>query len=192
MDVKKTTAKHFPLFLDILFRSLMRVMLEQESACKLTERWNSVYGSINSIKSIITTVNTESDAPFNRLNSWSWSKCGCDQYSSAPMWLWDAAGGGFGRRLLQDGLPAQVVGHRSVRTPHVQLAEDARLDHLLLPRDGDVSRRKLVEEHLVVVLQADPLHRGERAHVIQIFGVDGLGIRDERRRQNPCGASMWS
>lgn len=173
----------------VLLRSLMRVVLEQNSACKLTECWNSVYGSINSIKSIITKVNTESDAPFKIAEAGS--KCGCDRYSSAPVWLWDAAGGGFGRRLLQDGLSAQVVGHRSVRTPHVQLAEDARLDHLLLPRDGDVSRRKLVEEHLVVVLQADPLHRGERAHVVQILGVDGLGIRDKRRRQNPCRASMW-
>ena len=53
--------------------------------------------------------------------------------------LTHTAGGRLGGRELMDGLPTEVIGHRPLSAPHGQLTIDARLDHLLLPRNGNVS-----------------------------------------------------
>lgn len=92
-------------------------------------------------------------------------------------------------RLLQDGLPAEVIGDGAVGAPKVELGVNAHLDHLLLPRDGNVPGGKLVEKVLVGILQGHPLHRGEGPDVIQAFSVHHFGVRDERGRDYTCMGS---
>lgn len=93
------------------------------------------------------------------------------------------AGGGLGR-LLQDGLPPQVVGQGTTGAPHVELSIDPCLYHLLLPGDGDVPRGKLIKELIVYVFQSHAFYRGEGAHVIQVLGIHRLGVWYKRGSQD--------
>lgn len=78
----------------------------------------------------------------------------------------------------------QVVGKFAVLSPEVQLPKDARLNHLLLPRDGDFARGKISVELGVFVVHDHAFDGAEGAHVVDVFGVDHLWIRDKRRREH--------
>lgn len=97
-----------------------------------------------------------------------------------------SAGGGLGL-LLQDGLTSQVVGQSAVGSPDCELPVDARLDHLLLPGDGDVPRGKLIKKLLVIVFQLHAFNRGEGPDVVDVLGINCLGVWHKRGRKDPCG-----
>lgn len=94
------------------------------------------------------------------------------------------AGGGLGW-LLQDGLTSEVVGQSAVSPPHCQLPVDSHLNHLLLPGDGDVPRGELVEKLHVLVLQLHALDRGEGPDVVDVLGINCLGVWHKGGRKDP-------
>lgn len=87
--------------------------------------------------------------------------------------LRQGAGGGLGR-LLQDGFTSQVVGQTAVCSPDCELAVDPRLDHLLLPGDGDVPRGELLEKLIVFVVQLHAFNRGEGPDVVDVLSINCL------------------
>lgn len=101
----------------------------------------------------------------------------CFLWHRAGRWLW---------RLLQDGLAPQVGGQRAVRPPDCKLPVNAHFDHLFLPRDGDVPCGKFSEELPVGVLQLHAFNGGEGPHVINVLGVNGLGVWQKRGSEDPC------
>lgn len=112
-----------------------------------------------------------------------------ERQSSCPLeGLWRSAGGGLG--LLQDGFTPQVVGQSAARAPDCELPVDPGLDHLLLPGDGDVPWGELVEKLLVLVFQVHAFDCGEGPDVVEVLGINCLGIRYERRRKDPCADTM--
>lgn len=94
------------------------------------------------------------------------------------------AGVGPGRRL-QDGLSTQVVRQRAVGGPHCELAVDARLDHLLLPGDGDAPRGKRVIKVLVLISQLDAFDRGESPNVVDVLDINRVGVWHKGGREDP-------
>lgn len=94
------------------------------------------------------------------------------------------AGGGLGR-LLQDGFTSQVVGQSAVGPPDCEFAIDPHLDHLLLPGDGDVPRGELVKKLLVLVVHLHAFNRGEGPDVVDVLGINCLGVWHERGREDP-------
>lgn len=100
--------------------------------------------------------------------------------------LGQGAGGGLGR-LLQDGFTSQVLGQTAVGSPHCELPVYAHLDHLLLPGDGDVPRGKLVEKLCVLVFQVHAFNCGEGPNVVDVLGINCLGVWHKGGRQNPFG-----
>lgn len=94
------------------------------------------------------------------------------------------AGGGLGR-LLQDGFAPQVVGQSAIQAPDCELAVDPRLDHLLLPGDRDVAGGELVKKSRVLVFQLHTFNRGEGSDVIDVLGINCLGVWHERGCEDP-------
>lgn len=89
--------------------------------------------------------------------------------------------------LLQDGLTSQVVGQSAVGSPDCEFPVDAHLDHLLLPGDGDVPRGKLIKKLPVIVFQLHAFDRGEGPDVVDVLGINCLGVWHKRGRKDPCG-----
>lgn len=96
------------------------------------------------------------------------------------------AGGGLWR-LLQDRFSSQVIGQSAISSPDCELTVDPHLDHLLLPGDGDVPRGKLIEKLLVLVLQLHAFDGGEGPDVVDVLGINRLGVWHERGRKDPWG-----
>lgn len=65
----------------------------------------------------------------------------------------------------------------AVRLQAVELVEHAAVNHLPLPPDGDGARAELPEEHLVLGVELDVLHLAGVPELIQVLGVDHVGLR---------------